>query len=144
MGGYDKETLLKVSDHPKEMYGYVGCMRGFQIGEHLIDLPKEVKNVDKGVIANCDMKCDAIPCKNDGICIENFHKQDHTCDCEHTSYHGEFCNVDKGADFSGDAILWREYVLNGSVDQVKIQLAFSSMDKNQRNSVLLLLQTENK
>lgn len=144
LGGYDDETLLKVSDNPNELQGYVGCMRGFQIGENLIDLPLMVKDIDKGVIANCDMKCDAVPCKHEGICIENFHKQEHTCDCEHTSYHGEFCTVDKGADFSGESILWREYALNGSVDYVKIQLAFSSVDKSQKNSVLLLLQTENK
>ena len=97
-----------------------------------------------GVKSNCSMKCDTLPCKHGGICIENFRSQDHSCDCEHTSYYGDFCSEEKGADFSGESILWREYILNGSVDHVKIQLAFSSMDVRQKNTVLLLLQTENK
>lgn len=42
------------------------------------------------------MKCDEEPCKNGGICIEDFRHQEHTCDCEHTSYYGEFCNEEKG------------------------------------------------
>ncbi|XP_044268861.1 contactin-associated protein like 5-1 isoform X3 [Tribolium madens] len=143
LGGYDPETLLKVSEDPPILPGYVGCMRGFQIGQTLIDLPSKVTEVDEGVKANCNMKCDALPCKHGGICIENFRNQEHSCDCEHTSYYGEFCSDEKGADFSGESILWREYILNGSVDHVKIQLAFSSMDIRQKNTALLLLQTEN-
>lgn len=89
------------------------------------------------------MKCDELPCKHGGICIEDFGNQENTCNCEHTSYYGEFCNEEKGADFNGEAILSRVYVLNGTVDYVKIQLAFSSLDVRQKNTVLLLLQTEN-
>ena len=50
---------------------------------------------------------------------------------------------EKGADFSGESVLQREFDLDGEVDQVKIQLAFSTIDR-QRTSALLLLQTENK
>lgn len=96
-----------------------------------------------GVIKHCDMKCDAVPCKNDGICIEDFRNQEHRCDCEHTSYYGDFCSDEKGADFSGESNLWRDYYLNGTVESVKVQLAFSSMDNRQKNTVLLLLHTEN-
>lgn len=49
-----------------------------------------------------------------------------------------------GADFNGEAILSRVFVLNGTVDHVKIQAAFSSQDVRQKHTVLLLLQTENK
>ena len=76
--------------------------------------------------------------------MEDFHTQEHTCNCELTSYYGDFCLDEKGADFSGESVLWREYALNGTVDHIKVQLAFSSMDIGQRNTVLLLLQTENK
>jgi len=41
-------------------------------------------------------------------------------------------------------MLQRKFILNGSVDQIKVHLAFSSTDTRQRNTVLLLLQTENK
>ncbi|KAB0796088.1 hypothetical protein PPYR_10149 [Photinus pyralis] len=144
LGGYELESLLSAADNPKSFPGYVGCMRGFQIGNVLINLTEKASsNEDKGVIPNCDMKCDALPCKHEGVCIEDFRKQEHTCNCEHTSYYGEFCSDEKGADFSGESNLWREYVLNGSVDHVKVQLAFSSMDVRHKNTVLILLQTEN-
>ncbi|XP_017768097.1 PREDICTED: uncharacterized protein LOC108556443 [Nicrophorus vespilloides] len=145
LGGYDPETLIKISDNPPNLPGYVGCIRGLQIGPSLIDLPSKVKENDRGmgVKAHCDMKCDSFPCKNDGICIEDFRNQEHACNCELTSYYGEFCSDEKGADFSGESILWREYFLNGSVDYVKVQLAFSTTDVRQKNTALLLLQTEN-
>lgn len=42
------------------------------------------------------MKCDEQqPCKNKGICIENFEKGGSSCDCEHTSYYGDFCGLGK-------------------------------------------------
>ncbi|CAG9767385.1 unnamed protein product [Ceutorhynchus assimilis] len=143
IGGYDPETLLKVSDQLLVLPGYIGCFRGFQINETLIDLPSKITNSTKGVLAHCNMKCDVEPCQNGGTCIEDFRKQEHTCNCEHTSYYGEFCNEEKGADFNGEAILSRVFVLNGTVDHVKIQLAFSSLDVRQKNTVLMLLQTEN-
>lgn len=40
------------------------------------------------------MKCDEQqPCKNKGICIENFEKGGSSCDCELTSYYGDFCGL---------------------------------------------------
>lgn len=54
-----------------------------------------------------------------------------------------FFNIEKGADFSGESVLQREFDLDGDVNRIKIQLAFSTNDK-QRTSALLLLQTENK
>ncbi|CAG9818527.1 unnamed protein product [Phaedon cochleariae] len=143
LGGFDPETLLKVSGNRPVLPGYVGCLRGLQIGDNPIDLPSRVNDTDSGVIANCNMKCDEVPCQHEGTCIEDFRNQRHTCNCEHTSYYGEFCSEEKGAEFNGESILWREYVLNGSVDHVKFQLAFSSVDVSQKNTILLLLQTEN-
>lgn len=52
--------------------------------------------------------------------------------------------LDKGADFSGVSVLRRKFLLEGPVTQVKLNLAFSSSDKRQRSTVLLLIQTENK
>lgn len=113
------------------------------------------------------MKCDVRPCKNQGICIEDFQKGESKCDCEHTSYFGESCALgdtifsvqfwkfpfpihfifwiaEKGADFSGESILQRKFPLEGPVTQIKVQLAFSSSDKREKKTALLLLQTENK
>lgn len=89
------------------------------------------------------MKCDAEPCKNGGICTEKFAKQESTCNCEHTSFLGEFCSEEKGASFSGEAILLRKFALTEKVEQVQLQLAFSSNDMRRTNRVMLLLQTRN-
>jgi hypothetical protein len=51
---------------------------------HFTDFP--------GMIAGCNMKCDEQPCKNQGICIEDFQKQEVTCNCERTSFYGELCD----------------------------------------------------
>lgn len=57
------------------------------------------------------------------------------------------CNsviLEKGADFSGESLLQRQFVLEDQVKTIKVQLAFSSSDPRQRNTVLLLVQTEKK
>lgn len=100
--------------------------------------------VTEGVLPICQVKCDAEPCKNGGICTENFAKQESYCNCEHTSFTGEFCVDEKGADFSGESSLQRKFTLGGNkVEQVKLQLAFSSGDLRRASRVMLLLQTEN-
>ncbi|XP_023715268.1 EGF and laminin G domain-containing protein isoform X5 [Cryptotermes secundus] len=144
LGGYDPDNLIAGSSAPT-LQGYVGCMRGLKIGDHLFDLSLQVTNESKpDMIAGCKMKCDDQPCKNQGICIEDFQKQEVTCNCERTSFYGDFCDEEKGADFSGDTMLRRKFILNGPVDQIKVHLAFSSTDIRQKNTGLLLLQTENK
>lgn len=75
--------------------GYVGCLRGLMIDEDQIDLPRLASEANhegsKGVLPNCNMKCDYTPCKNLGICTEDFGKQESSCNCELTSYFGEHC-----------------------------------------------------
>lgn len=72
-----------------------------------------------GILPHCNMRCDLEPCKNGGICTEDFSRQESSCDCEHTSYFGEFCNEEKGADFSGESGLQRKFILEGPVEKVK-------------------------
>jgi len=101
--------------------------------------------VQEGVLPNCQIKCDAEPCKNGGTCQEHFAEQLSTCDCEHTSFLGEFCSEEKGADFSGESTLQRKFELQpgtGRVDYVRLQLAFSSFDLRRANRIMLLMQTE--
>ncbi|XP_023314023.1 uncharacterized protein LOC106648034 isoform X2 [Trichogramma pretiosum] len=147
LGGFDPDNLLRVGVEGNLIQGYVGCLRGLMIGTYQVDLPNLASEANhegsKGVLPNCHMKCDAIPCKNQGICTEDFGKQEASCNCELTSYFGEHCADEKGADFSGESVLQREFELDGDVNQIKIQLAFSTLDR-QRTSALLLLQTENK
>lgn len=65
------------------------------IEDYLVDLPSLASEANhegsKGVLPNCQMKCDAMPCKNLGICTEDFNRQESSCNCELTSYFGEHC-----------------------------------------------------
>ncbi|XP_066589237.1 axotactin isoform X2 [Prorops nasuta] len=148
LGGFDPDNLLRVGREGRLIQGYVGCLRGLMIGEYLVDLPNLASEANhegsKAVLPNCQMKCDAIPCKNQGICTEDFGRQESSCNCELTSYFGEHCADEKGADFSGESVLQREFDIMGQVNQVKVQLAFSTNELRQRTTALLLLQTENK
>ncbi|XP_055915475.1 axotactin isoform X2 [Eupeodes corollae] len=147
IGGYDPANLLRTNTEFPELQGYIGCVRGLKIGDNLIDLAElnegNIAHALEGVLPSCQLKCDAEPCKNGGFCKENFAKQESTCDCEHTSFLGEFCMEEKGADFSGESTLQRKFELTGKVDYVKLQLAFSSADLKRANRVMLLLQTNN-
>ncbi|XP_055612368.1 axotactin isoform X2 [Uranotaenia lowii] len=147
IGGYDPANLLKPNSDIPDMQGYIGCIRGLKIGDNLISLKEMVlqnnAHVPEGVLNGCQMKCDAEPCKNGGICTENFVKQESTCNCEHTSFLGEFCSEEKGASFSGEATLLRKFSLTERVEQIRLQLAFSSNDMRRANRVMLLLQSKN-
>lgn len=77
-----------------------------------------------GVLPECNMKCDSEPCKNGGICTEDFTNQESSCDCELTSYFGEYCMEEKGADFNGESILQRKFVLVGPINTVKFSSFF--------------------
>jgi hypothetical protein len=46
LGGYDPDNLIAGSSAPS-LQGYVGCMRGLKIGEHLFDLSSQVTNDSK-------------------------------------------------------------------------------------------------
>ncbi|XP_051168302.1 axotactin isoform X3 [Leptopilina boulardi] len=149
LGGFDPDNLLRMGTEGQLIEGYVGCLRGLMIGKYQVDLPGLASEANhegsKGVLPNCNMKCDYTPCKNMGICTEDFGNQESSCNCELTSYFGEHCAEEKGADFSGESVLQREFDLQGEVNEVKVQLAFSTTDNNrQRTQALLLLQTENK
>ncbi|XP_037944033.1 contactin-associated protein-like 4 isoform X2 [Teleopsis dalmanni] len=145
IGGYDPANLLRTNTDAPALDGYIGCVRGLKIGTNLIDLAdvneRNIAPTLDGVLPDCQIKCDAEPCKNGGICKENFAKQESTCDCEHTSFLGEFCMEEKGADFSGESTMQRKFELFGKVDYVRLQLAFSSFDLRRANRVMLLLQT---
>jgi hypothetical protein len=148
LAGYDPSNLLRVNQNSLD--GLVGCVRGLKIGDHLIDLPEMAKTSEAhesdGVLPDCQMNCDAEPCKNGGICTENFAKKEVNkevlCNCEHTSFLGEFCMEEKGAEFSGESGLQRKYSLTGNIEQLKLQLAFSSGDLRRVNRIMLLLQTD--
>ncbi|XP_070161529.1 axotactin isoform X5 [Polyergus mexicanus] len=148
LGGFDPDNLLRVGKEGALIQGYVGCLRGLMIGEYLVDLPSLASEANhegsRGVLPNCQMKCDTMPCKNLGICTEDFNRQESSCNCELTSYFGEYCADEKGADFSGESVLQREFELEGEVNQVKVQLAFSTNELRQRTTALLLVQTDNK
>uniref|UniRef100_A0A336LPV5 CSON009010 protein n=1 Tax=Culicoides sonorensis TaxID=179676 RepID=A0A336LPV5_CULSO len=120
VGGYDPVNLLRANTEMPALEGFVGCIRGLKIGEYLVDLPEMAEH---NLAANTTGES--------------------TCNCEHTSFLGEFCSEEKGADFSGESALHRKFVLEGRLDEIKLQLSFSSGDLRRASRVMLLIQTVN-
>ena len=75
LGGYDPETLLKVSEMPRALPGYVGCLRGLQIGDTLTDLPTLIQENDKGIQHSLILTHSLL--KQQLKCIKNLCKQTH-------------------------------------------------------------------
>ena len=120
LGGFDPDDLLRVGKEDMQIKGYVGCLRGLMIGEYLVDLPNLANEANhegsKGVLPNCQMKCDAVPCKNLGTCTEDFGRQESSCNCDLTSYFGEHCADGRELSISILEYLIKENetVINGS------------------------------
>lgn len=95
LGGFDPDDLLRVGKEDVQIKGYVGCLGGLMIGEYAVNLSKLANEANhegnKEILPNCQTKCDAMPCKNLGICTEDFERQESLCNCELTSYFGEHC-----------------------------------------------------
>ncbi|KAG0430568.1 hypothetical protein HPB47_022576, partial [Ixodes persulcatus] len=124
--------------------GLVGCLQGLRIGNVQVDLIKDVENqnVTKGQIRpGCKMMCDSKPCHHSGLCIEDWKNNLTSCDCSMTSYQGDVCQTDIGAQFDGKA--WIEYMFmpeTSGQDRISILLAFSTKAKASVRQAILLVQ----
>ncbi|KAM7295090.1 contactin-associated protein-like 5 isoform X2 [Ixodes scapularis] len=124
--------------------GLVGCLQGLRIGNVQVDLIKDVENqnVTKGQIRpGCKMMCDSTPCHHSGLCIEDWKNNLTSCDCSMTSYQGDVCQTDIGAQFDGKA--WIEYMFmpeTSGQDRISILLAFSTKAKASVRQAILLVQ----
>jgi len=94
------------------------------------------------VLHSCNMLCDKDPCRNGGKCLEDFKFGTYRCDCELTSYYGTSCVEEKGAHFRGDSYITARYT-SSNLDNIKIQLAFSTTAVRNLAQALLLIQTSN-
>ncbi|GLG99772.1 Neurexin-4 [Gryllus bimaculatus] len=139
LGGFSSDSLLMYSNGPT-LPGYVGCIRGLKIGNQTLDLPSLITDKKgSGIKEGCNMTCDSSPCKNDGICVEDFENEKSICVCERTSYYGDTCTEEQGAAFGGTSIIQRKFALEGPFEEVKVQLAFSSNINKDKRPLLLLL-----
>ncbi|XP_077547091.1 axotactin isoform X2 [Haemaphysalis longicornis] len=124
--------------------GLVGCLQGLRIGTTQVDLIRDVENqnVTKGQIRpGCKMMCDSKPCHHSGLCIEDWKNNLTSCDCSMTSYQGDICQTDIGAQFDGKA--WIEYLFTPETtghDRISIALAFSTKAKASVRQAILLVQ----
>lgn len=85
--------------------GFTGCIQGLIIDNQLFDFNRahligEFKGDYK---IGCKMHCDSFPCKNQGICVENWKEERISCKCHETSYVGNFCDEDVAAIFNGQS-----------------------------------------
>uniref|UniRef100_A0A914VWA4 Laminin G domain-containing protein n=1 Tax=Plectus sambesii TaxID=2011161 RepID=A0A914VWA4_9BILA len=89
----------------------LGCMRGFRVGNEVVDLQYGGIRPDDqyAVRIGCNTKCDEVTCHNSGHCTVDWQNLDPNamnsvaCDCSKTSYFGSSCSEDKGLTFEGQA-----------------------------------------
>lgn len=136
-------------DNNESYSGFVGCIQGLMIGYQLIDLETMAKEIQakndsrKNMVkAGCKMLCDDLPCNNGGICTENWQNGSINCDCESTSYRGDFCNTDIGAHFEKDSSV--VYLLDdGALNFTHIDITFAFSTSFIGSSTLLMIRYAN-
>ena len=141
VGGVHSEEALST------IPSFVGCIQGLMIGGKLIDLQlmaNQLNGTDMSdrVKAGCKMLCDQMPCKNGGICTEDWEHESTKCDCESTSYRGDLCDIDIGAYFQkNSSVLY--YLENVVLDFSSIDVSFAFSSANFENCTLFLLRYAN-
>lgn len=127
--------------------GFVGCFQGLVMADKLVDLHRWVAQLngtvpDRHVKVGCRMLCDQMPCKNNGICTEDWENESTNCDCESTSYRGEFCDIDIGAYFQkNSSVLY--YLEDTLLDFSLLDISFAFSSGAFENCTLLLLRYAN-
>lgn len=92
----------KFFSHSKEKFnilskfGYRGCLASVEVNGRIPDFDQYLSNEFKtsgGVIKGCENDFDCLPntCKNDGLCIEKWDENRVFCNCDMTTFSGDFC-----------------------------------------------------
>ena len=84
-------------DDNRDFPGFVGCILNLQIDSQKIFLRnlKKSKHTNEDLKYSCRLenRCQPNPCKNGGHCSQDW--QQFECDCEHTQFEGETCEISK-------------------------------------------------
>jgi hypothetical protein len=141
LGGVSKPTLTS------SLPGFYGCRRGLKVGEHIVDLMSEDLERELGVLQDCVAGCEKEnPCRHGGLCLNRWGDNgDPTgCDCTNSSYVGETCTEDIGANLDATSHILVEYKPGGKVLDIarsfNLRLAFSTDVKPENNATLLFVQ----
>ncbi|KAG9510420.1 Contactin-associated protein-like 5, partial [Fragariocoptes setiger] len=122
-GGYSQLFLANVDTKQfrTHLSGFTGCIQGLSIDNQLFDFNRA--HLTGQLIGDyrigCKMHCDSMPCKNQGVCIENWQDDKIQCQCRHTSYTGDLCTEDVAALFNGQTS-YIEYRLNTTAKQLTV------------------------
>lgn len=140
VGGVDKDSTISM------IPPFVGCIQGLIANGKLVNLQEMASSLNAvnvtSVKPGCKMLCDEMPCKNGGLCTEDWQNESIKCDCDSTSYRGNLCDVDIGVFFERNSSV--EYQLDeGVLDFENIEITFAFSTNNLANSTLFLLMYAN-
>nr|XP_034312115.1 contactin-associated protein-like 5 isoform X6 [Crassostrea gigas] len=126
-----------------EKYG--GCIRGFKIGDRLLDLQKHSKSIE-GLKKGCKKGCTKNLCLNGGVCIERWGEGHYECDCSHSNFAGKQCELEASGIFTGQSVVHYNFVPLGEAARTNKE-NFSFIFKTNctdKTMVLLVILSKNR
>ncbi|XP_022097030.1 neurexin-1a-like isoform X2 [Acanthaster planci] len=125
--------------------GLMGCVRGLIVNGQPVGLQEIVHIMrrlfsSKAPLLQCENHCSANPCKNGGICTE--HWTSFSCNCSGTTYTGNTCEGESGAQFQDDSTLTVPLPMGtplAGLQQDALEFGFST---NQPSGVLFYVRSD--
>ncbi|WAR24366.1 CTP5A-like protein [Mya arenaria] len=139
---------LYVGGVPLNMSTYTsmyGCIRGLKIGDTVFQLQKEAEKSDENVSHVCLDGCESSPCRNGGVCEEQWQDRRYTCDCAFSEYAGPTCNTEASGYFQGESILQYKYTPPKEALETRterLELVFRVNPGATENMVLVFIYSE--
>ncbi|XP_061182173.1 axotactin-like isoform X3 [Saccostrea echinata] len=124
-----------------ELDKFQGCMRGFKIGDRLIDLQKNSES-NTGLKKGCKAGCTKNWCLNGGYCIERWGDGDYECDCSRSKFAGERCQLEASGIFSGQSGVHYHFTPSGQAARTNTEqfsFIFKTNCTEGKTMVLLLI-----
>nr|XP_022313523.1 contactin-associated protein-like 5 isoform X4 [Crassostrea virginica] len=124
---------------------FTGCIRGFKIGDHPIDLQKNSQDI-AGIHRGCKKGCNVNLCLNGGTCMERWGEGLYECDCSRSNFAGKQCELEASGIFTGQSVVHYEFVPYGEAAKTNTE-QFSFIFKtncSEKTMVMLMIFSKTK
>ncbi|KAH3733319.1 hypothetical protein DPMN_039745, partial [Dreissena polymorpha] len=122
-----------------------GCIRGLKIGDTVFHLQEEAQKTNGAVTAMCKDGCESSPCKNAGVCDEQWQDSRYVCDCAFSEFAGPTCETEASGYFTGESILQYNYKPPKEAEETRterLELVFRVNQEITQNMILVFIYSE--